>query len=341
MFETRNETPFASAMFLFPDEQGIETVYAVLKATFEIHSHALSVAELQRPVTLMDEYWTEPGTSSLRYPGEAHVSKPGTDVLLVGDAHAPRGRPTGACLVRMKVGPIHKDIHVFGNRTWRGGLLSPGPTPPEPFTLMPLTWERAFGGTHDLGNGRILAEPRNPVGQSFRGKRSGREMLGRALPNIEDPRAPIGSISDAPAPVGIAPIAPAWEPRRSRAGTYDEVWQTQRAPHLPQDFNPEFLCTAPSGQWVQPGLKGGEPVELHNLSPRGPQRFALPTCKVEVEVRIDGHPRRPRMHLETVLLSPGEQKLCLTWRGAVNCDKQALRVERIRFSLQSMTNVQG
>lgn len=326
---------------MFPDERGVDTLYVAVKAAFTLRGHTLSLAEQQCPLVIADEYWGQPGQSSLKYPSEAHLLKPGTDVLLVGAAHAPRGRPAESCRVSVRVGPVTQVLHVFGERTWKGGLFSSGISTPEPFTRLPLVWERAFGGTHALEDGRVLGEGRNPVGQSFRGERSGSEMVGRSLPNLEDPRHLIRSISDAPAPVGVGAIAPAWQPRREFAGTYDEHWQARRAPYLPRDFRPEFFHVAPSALRVREGLKGGEPVELSNVSPEGTQRFALPRCELAVAVRIDRRVEHPVLRLETVLLEPEEGRVCLTWRGAVGCDKQALKVREAHFQVRSMQGVEG
>jgi hypothetical protein len=336
MLQVRNETPFTPGMFLFPNEQGVDTLYVVVKATFDIREGRISVARKQRPLVMADEYWGEPGASSLKYANEAHLLKPGTDVVVVGEAHAPRGRPVETCLVSVKVGPLHQVVQVFGDRAWRGGLLSPAPSAPKPFITLPLVYERAFGGTHELNGGEVLAEPSNPVGQGFRGKRSGREMVERALPNLEDPRHLIGSISDAPKPVGLGPVAPAWMPRKAYAGTYDEQWRARRAPYLPLDFRPGFFHMAPPNLCAPKGLKGGESVELLNLSAEGIQRFALPRCELDVTVRIARQPTQPDMRLETVLLEPGEGRLCLTWRGAIGCDKRALKVEGAHFRVKSL-----
>lgn len=341
MLQVRNETPFSPGMFLFPDERGVDTLYVAVKATFTLRGGRLFVAEKQQPVVVADTYRGEPAQTSLRTASEAHLLKPGTDVLLEGEAHAPGGKPVESCPVLVRVGPVRQVLQVFGDRKWRGGLLSPGISPPEPFVKMPLVWERAYGGVHEVEKGRVLGEARNPVGQGFRGKRGGAEMVGRALPNLEDPRQLIRSTSDNPVPVGVGPVSPSWEPRKSYAGTYDEAWRTRRAPYLPRDFRAEFFQVAPPGLCAREGLKGGEPVELLNVSPEGVQRFALPRCGLSATVKIAGLPERPRLRLETVLLEPGAGRVCMTWRGAVGCDKRALKVEEARFQVLSLEGVEG
>jgi hypothetical protein len=337
MLQVRNETPFVPGIFLFPDDKGVDTLYVVVKATFDIRGEEPRIAEQQLELVLADEYWGEAGQSSLKHASEAHLLKPGTDVVLVGEAYAPRERPVASSFVSLKVGNLRKVIQVFGDRHWRDGLVSPGISSPTPFLRMPLVYERAYGGAHvDVERGKVLAELRNPVGQGFRGARRASEMAGQSLPNLEDPTRLISSISDAPMPAGFGFVAPAWQPRQSFAGTYDEAWQTRRAPYLPLDFRPEYFLAASSGLCARDFLKGGEPVEIIGASLKGVQRFQLPTCELEVTVHIAGQLEKPRLRLELVLLEPGEERVSMLWRGAVPCDKKALKVELVHFQLRSM-----
>jgi hypothetical protein len=338
MLQVRNETPFVPAIFLFPDAQGVDTLYVVVKATFELGREGPVVAPKQQALVVADEYWGEPGQSSLKYASEAHLLKPGTEVVLVGEAWAPKAKPVASSLVSVKVGALRKVVQVFGDRRWKGGIVSPGPSSPEPFLKMPLVYERAYGGVHvvDAERGRVFSEERNPVGRGFRGKRSASEMVGQPLPNLENPLKPIQSISDTPEPMGLGFVAPSWQPRQGFAGTYDEAWQERRAPYLPLDFREEFFLAGPPELCARQFLQGGEPVEVVGASPEGVQRFRLPECALDVTVTIAGKTERPQLRLETVMLEPGEARFCMLWRGAVPCDKKALKVEEARFQLLSM-----
>ncbi|RKH47405.1 DUF2169 family type VI secretion system accessory protein [Corallococcus sicarius] len=343
MLQVQNETPFVPGLFILPDEAGVDTVYLSVKATFHFGAGALQVAEVQPPLVLADTYWGESGASSLKYASEVHLLKPGTDVVLVGDAFAPGGRAVTSCLVSLGVGALQRTLQVFGARQWKGGVMSPRISTPEPFVRMPLRYEHAFGGTHvpEGGRGEVLAEPRNPVGRGFRGRRSASEMLNLPLPNVEDPRALVHSISDAPVPMGLGYVAPSWMPRRALAGTYDEAWKTGRAPYLPRDFKPDYFRAASPGLSAAGFLEGGEPVELRNVTPSGVVSLRLPRCELDVTARIAGRSQQVRMRLETVLLEPGEERLSLLWRGALPCDKQVLKVEGARFRVKSLAGVKG
>jgi hypothetical protein len=332
MLQLKNETPFSADLFLFPDPAGIDTLYVAVKATFEIGARELRVAAEPAPVVPADVHWGDPASSSIQYGGEAHPCKPATDVVLVGDGHAPRGRPAPQFGVSFSVGSLAKVIHVFGDRVWE----SSRPSRPAPSAQVPLRFERAYGGRQDLGGGRFLAEMRNPVGAGFLGKRRAGEMVGTPVPNLEHPAHPIKSPSDEPPPAGVGYIAPWWHPRATFAGTYDERWRKQRAPYLPGDFDARFFQAAPADQ-IYPGyLQGGEPVEVVNASPEGASRFALPACRLDVEVSVAGEEHRPEMRIETLLLEPGEHRFSLLWKGAVACDKAPLRVEEVRVAIASL-----
>jgi hypothetical protein len=337
MLQLKNSTPFQAGIAIYPDQNGVDTLYVTIKGTFNI-GKKLSVAEKQQPIVHADTYWGEPGLSSLKYASESHLSKPTTDIILIGEASAPEKRRTEKLDVTFSVGSLKKVVRVFGDRNWAGGIVGVQMTSPKPFESIPLIYERAFGGVHEIDpeKKKVLFEPRNPVGKGFRGKREKKELNGMPLPNLEDPAKLISSPGDQPAPTGFGYIAPSWEPRKSYAGTYDEAWQKNRAPYLPDDFNSRFLNGAHPDLICKGYLKGGEPVEVVNASPYGPLRFKLPTCNIDAAIRVAGVTERPPLKMETVLVEPGQYRFFILWRTAVPCDKKALKVEEIDLKIQNM-----
>jgi hypothetical protein len=329
MLQLENQTPFKAAIAVLPDRAGIDTVYVTVKATVTLRPR-LALADEQVPVTVADEYYGDPAASSLRAASEFHLSKPGTDVVLLGSAHAPHGRPVARSLVAIAVADRQKRIQVTGDRVWKSGR----PSDAQPFASMPLVWERAFGGVHRSGDS-IAAEERNPVGRGFAGGRSAAEMEGLPLPNLEDPAEPIEHVGQASAPACLAPLAPSWLPRRAFAGTYDERWQRTRAPYLPDDFDPRFFqCAVPElafDRYLQPG----EPIQVAGVLPDGPIQFAIPDARLRVAVSIGGSLHQPAVNLETVSIEPDDNRACFTWRAALPCDRQALKVRQIVVSRQA------
>jgi hypothetical protein len=337
MLQLKNGSPLVVGLAVLPDPDGIDTAYATIKGTFRIQSGEVSLAAEQQPLRFADEFWGDPATTSLRYAAEVHPSKPSTDVVLVGHAWAPKGKPVTRLDVQLRVGPIERSIRVSGDREWRPGFLffPARATPAQPFKKMPLTFERAFGGTftHPKRPEQVRFDERNPVGRGFSGGARGRALRGLALPNLEDPARPVRDPRQRPRPMSPGYVAPAWEPRKSCAGTYDHKWQRTRAPYLPTDFRPAYFNTAPPDMVCKGFLKGGERVQLENVSPQGPVRFQLPSASLDVRVRLAGADHRPPVNLETVLIEPDDARLTLIWRAALRCDKQALRVEVVEVTL--------
>jgi hypothetical protein len=324
MLQLENQTPFSAMMYVLADRSAIDTVYVVVKATLMLRPR-LSLAPEQLPISLTDRYYADPATSSLKESAELHVGKPGTDVLLVGQAWGPRGHAVQDAQVSLSVAGRCRTIRVFGDRVWqRDGT----PSLPEPFEAMPLVWERAFGGVSRTVEG-VLAEERNPVGIGFAGERGADELEGHPVPNLEDPDHLLERQGQRPAPVCFAPAAPHWMPRRRFAGTYGAQWQRTRAPYLPADFDPRFLQCAVCGMAFDSHLQGNEPVEVGGVTPDGPVSFVVPAANLEIAVTIAGDREHPPANLETLLIEPDENRLCLTWRAELSCDRKALKVEKV------------
>jgi len=333
VLQLANNSPFEPAIAVFPDPNGVDTLYVAIKATFEL-GPSLRIAEQQVPPVVADEYWADPQSSSLRYPSDIHLLKPSTDVVMISRAWPPDGRKLPQIDVRFTVAERQKVLRIFGNRVWENGSVSA----PQPFESMPIVYEYAFGGVHqvDAAAGEMLGEGRNPVGRGFRGKRNSKQLEGLPLPNIEDPRCLVSETGDQASPAGFAPLAPSWLPRRDYAGTYDEAWQTGRAPYLPTDFDPRFFCMAPPDFGFDRYLVGGEPILLENLHRNGPLAFTLPECRLQASIRVAGATETPPLNLETVLIEPEKQRLCLTWRAALPCDKKVLKIESVEINLLAL-----
>jgi hypothetical protein len=342
MLQLKNRTPFQSALLLLPDEKGVETLYVLLKATFET-GPPVRVASRQEVILDADEFWDEPETSSLKCASDVHLVKPSTDVVLVGDAQAP-DRERVTCLdVSVAVADHRKIVRVFGERTWTGNVIPPFLTSPVPFETMALVYERAFGGRQEPADqsSKALFDPHNPVGCGFSGKRGRKEMKGLQVPNLEDPRNLLKEPGDTAKPACFAYVAPSWEPRKSYAGTYGDAWLKSRAPYLPEDFDRRFFNMASPDLVCSGYLRGGEAVEVRNASPDGLWKFEIPTLLLRAGVRIAGTCVEPPLVLETLLLQPGMRRFVMTWRAALCCDKVALKIESVDINLFSISGIRA
>jgi len=330
MLQFTNSTSFEGTILPTPDPDGIDSLYTIVKGTFELNGD-VKVAEEQIPVTMEDTYRDDPTASSIEVPSDLCLVKPGTDVLLLGHAYAAAGRPTPHSIVSVSVGAVDKTICVFGDRAWESGMLGLKISDAELFESMPLMWERAFGGTveTEADPPELFAETRNPIGVGFSHKSIGKPQPGDPLPNFEDPDALITSPSDKPTPAGLGPICPHWDPRRGFAGTYDETWEKKRMPYLPEDFDSRFFQVAPPDQIVEGYLTGGETVRIAGATPDNPLEFQIPTYDVSVTYAVGGSKETMKANLDTVLIEPDAHRLTLVWRSVLQCDKKTLEVTEI------------
>lgn len=329
MLQLKKNIPFEAGFAVFPDQRAVDSLIACIKATFTISNHGkVAIAADQAPLVYADEYWGEPGVSSLKYAGEMHLPKPATDIVLIGHAQIKDRRPVRQLEVMLTAGHLKKVVRVTGDRWW----VSSRPTPPMSFETMPLIYERAFGGCHEI-NGKVLYEPRNPVGRGFAGNRRNKALDKLPLPNLEDPRQLLTDPAQQPPPAGFGYISPSWLPRKQYAGTYDATWQKKRAPYLPRDFDARFFNAAHPELICSGYLQGGEPIQIMNVSPHGPLVFKLPTCRMQVSVTVAGSVETPALNLETIIIEPDAQRFSMIWRGIMACDKKALKIEQITMDL--------
>ncbi len=333
MWMLDNRTPFAAERGWVRGRDGTEIWLVAVKASFDIlPDGSTQVAKEQPPVLRLPEHHGEPGKSSIKYEADLVLTKATTDVIVVGHACAPAGQQVKRLDVGFRVGPVQKVLRVFGDRRW--GTF--GATEPEAFQRMPLVYERAFGGVDTRSKTPEKDwDWRNPVGTGY--AVAGAHADGQRLPNVEDPKQPIGSWRDRPPPAGFGAIASHWQPRVALAGTYDDHWMKTRQPLLAEDLDDRHFQCAPADQQTPQWLRGGEPVVLYNLSPEGPLRFSLPKLYFGFDTRFyDGsrelHQQR-RLH--TVILEPDFPRVSLVWHSALPCHFKVQKLERTVITLKT------
>lgn len=332
MWQLDNRTPFAAERTWVRDRNGAEIWLVAVKCTFDIKPDGITeVAKEQPPVVMAPEYMNpaEPAKSSLKYDSDLVRTKTTTDVVVLGHAHSPRGEPVTELDVGFRVGPVAKQLRIAGDRVWQNG----SPSKPHPFTKMPLVYERAYGGydAESLNTDAPQWDARNQVGTGFALSASSAD--GQRLPNIEYLGQLIQSRKDRPAPAGFGPIGSHWQPRITLAGTYNDKWQQERFPLLPQDFDDRYYQCVPADQQAPQFLTGGEPVVLINLTPGGRLRFDLPRVFLGFETFFYAGERqlheRPKLH--TVIIEPDFPRVSLVWHTALPCHPKVLKLKETRI----------
>jgi len=286
----------------------------VLKAAYRLVADGIAVPDEEKPPVAGDDDPAEPGTAP-RYASDFVPYKPRADFLVVGDAHVPGGKPIGACRVSIAIGEHRKSLAVFGDRQWRLGPAGARPGEPQPFTTMPLGYERAYGGSSDR---------RNPVG-------CGADVRpGQPLPNIEQLDDLIAQSLDRPEPAGFGPLGMMWQPRIGTAGTYNTAWKEQRWPWFPVDFDWAFFNAAPADQRF-PFFRGDEALAFENLHPEHAlYRSRLPGVVARMFVARAAQDEQEsfeevRSRLDTVWVDLAAERLVLLWRGVIRVRSPRMR----------------
>ena len=312
MLQIENKTPFQTGLNLITDQTGTDRVCAMVKGTFKLDSKT-EPAKKQLPLFHVNQYYGEPGKSSIKYPTDFISGKINTDIGLIGSIHSPE--PVTKFSALLQAGELRKIITAFGDRYWRKNVFLPGfsKTMPIPFKTMPLLYEHAFGGedrTHNNSKKHGVYAG-NPIGTGFRLNKDA--VKSHKLPNLENPKDLIRSWKDKPRVAGFGFIEPAWGSPLKYAGTYDDEWQEKQFPLLPKDFDLRYFNTASPGLVADGFFTGGEPVIIVNLSKKGDLRFNLPKIKLSCMLRLGKDQISQTPDIWTVLFEPDEDRFYIVW----------------------------
>lgn len=344
--EFRNYTPFPGMAFKQYAPSAELFGIAALRGSFRIViDQPLALAPVQAPLALADVYEppdVRPEDAELVTVGDIVPFKPGTDVTVRAVAHTPQGRPEPSWEAGFRIGPLERLVRVHGPRYWQPTRDATGAfgwhlSESEPCRSVPVSWRLAHGGwAPGTDDGEKPSEPHlsNPLGPGQLDAELSPRDRPLPAPRIEAVDAPITDWRDDPAPQGLAPLPPYWEPRASRAGTYDERWLYAQHPFLPPDFEYAFYQSAPPEQVIEPWLAGAERMALIHLHPLYRVLcFDLPGLEpVAVVRRITGEMEAIRMALDGVHvdLLAAEARVFLTWRTAFPW-KEGVRVAEARL----------
>jgi hypothetical protein len=327
-----NDTPFSADRGCYRDRHGREVWMGGLRASFDVTADGrLKRSEIQTPPRRTAAWTGEPGQSSLLDDSDL-VPRGGSDLLIRGHAHAPRGRSVRVLDVGFRLGSRVKTLRVHGERRWvRGSGSEVVPGPAEPFEKVPLVYERAFGGTDpNAPPERLRACAANPVGSGYRYEPA--ELLDQPAPQIEYPGVALAAGTHQIAPPGFGPIAPHWQPRVSLAGTYDEAWRASRAPLRPADYHPDFVRCAPQDQQKPSFLRGGDWLELSHLTEEGSLRLQLPDIAVRMTTVFRDGAVDSEAHLHIVRALLDERRVELSWIALQPCQGREHEILRARIS---------
>lgn len=349
-----NQTPLPAALS-FTEIDGVPVRLGMLtaKATFRIDG-TMPELETQSPhplhsAVVAHEYGGLP-------PDLVPRRTDTLEVFVLASAHAPRGRAVEAMTAAWQIGNERRETWVYGDRYWEGSGARAIPSKPIPFTRMPLTWDRAFGGTVDLyvdpKNAMPAGDAWNPLGKGFDpypyvtayaqqlGAAPGFPLVApqyrRALPNLENPSDPVREWGSAPKPwcfaTSVDRVTEHLRPRIERqlaaqmtAGGGEPIDAEPSPEELEAFLAPEnavywdeiFFRSHPDARVSQP--EAGAIVRLEGLHPeRTVWTFPLPSLRVMTDFVIEGKRGQRELVPQSIVILPDEAQLTVTYRLAFN-----------------------
>jgi uncharacterized protein YjbI with pentapeptide repeats len=279
------------------------------RGAFQLSIAAVLFFDLEQPRRLLTEVslWkTLPPELGKDAGLDLAVPKARAEFLVTGHAFPIGGAPATACAPRAVVGRLDKTLHAIGDRTWNDGVA----TAPVPFRRLSLGWENAYGGA---------GYEQNPLGKGAVRPSDGK---GHPLPNVEDPRRPIRTTRDRPAPAGFGPVDGTWPQRAVKQGTYDKRWLETAFPGFPADLDWTFFNVAPEDQWQEAPFRPDEPFRLEFMHPErsrieGRLPGAVARCLVSRKgVAGEGLVELP-LRLDTLWFFPHLLRGVMIFHGAV------------------------
>lgn len=309
-----------------------------IKGTFALGRGELALADEQIPPSFADTYHdrTDASRSSVERPGDVHLAKPGTDVIVTGTAHAPGGRPTfrWACEVVVADGArplLDHRLVASGPRRWerravRGWTISD----PEPATSAPIRYELAYGGHVTRPDPRTGAavttvHRENPSGTGVFDEEALEPSSTPPAPRWELAGHPVVAMNRDSPLAGLGPVARMWAARLRYAGTYDDAWRRRVrddaargvVPDYAEDFDPRFFHCAHPALITPAPLRGDEAFVLRGLCEASAElSFRLPAVRPRAEVlgRSGGWREVAPPPLETVHVDLDAGRVHAVWR---------------------------
>lgn len=332
--ELINATRMVAGYTMGMEPSGRELLVVVVKGTFRISvtpGAALQLHEEQVPLVMSDIYFGEPGLSAPRYEVDFAPRKHRCDVLLNASAHAPTGREVERVSVEVRIGPWSKSFSVLGDRVWEKGPGSVGAASPKPFSVMPISYDRAFGGVdkwHD-DPAQHSAFMRNPIGRGYHKHLKGEWLDGTPLPNTEETGNPVTRPDGNYRAMSFGVFGRGWDPRYRHAGTYDQGWLDNHFPFLPPDFSEQYYQAAPEDQQLQIPI-GEQTVSLTHLTPDGRRTFVIPHFEAPIYIfPKKGEREDLNACADTLCIEPDEERVTMTWRVARPLKKNMFEIAQV------------
>jgi len=248
--------------------------------------------------------------------------RPDVDVLVVGPAVTPGGKPARAMKVQIECGQLKWEAAVFGDRVWIVDEQGVRASEAEEFTTMPLTPERAYGGASSFG-GMALMDGMNPAGRGYVAEKA--VAGGTKLPNIERVGELVRTWEDRPSPISTGRfMGGAMGFTSSGPLSVQELGKPERIGDMAERFMQAGLQSSPL-ELTCPAKKLGAELLLRGFEAGGDLRWKLPPVRANYPAVI-GEAWGPVAHvavgalrsafplaISRIVALPSHRVLCLTY----------------------------
>lgn len=311
-----NETPYAARLIQL--ELGDNRLHAavIVKATFVWDEHGRARPAVEQ-MPIVDE---QLATSFGIFHSDLFLQKQGVDLCVLGTLR--RSQPQHTAQVRVSTSTHRHTITVFGDRNWLPSGSSLVASKPRPFTEMPLSYARAYGGTTKYDYETAVCTD-NPSGIGY--YLSEETAVGGPLPNIEAEDGPyIRQWQDQPRPAGIGPYPQLWG-LRAREGVQLPTNESDSLRVLPRLYNnahPSLVLST---------IEEREAIRIDGLRDQ-PIVVELPAFEPIVEVSVGGRVSEANGKLDGVFVWVDCGHVTLTKRIHFEYElyKEQQRVARLR-----------
>ena len=298
--ELENQTPFPAALFRGCIDEERIAASLVVRRTFDlVAGYLVRSAEEVWPVS--PGPWDSPAGPMA---GDDLFYRGGVDLFVFGSARSTK--PVPRVDVTVEAGKDFKySVAVFGDRVWTkaaDGSVVPGA--PKPFTEMPLTMANAYGGA-DEWDELPVPYPANPLGKGY--ALDAESAHGKALPNIENPKALLKKFGDHPEPVGASAPPYPFAPRVPRTVEHYPNGIMKRLD--PKFFNAAFP------DMVVPKLAVGDRIKITGMADR-PIGFEVPPADVQMRLHLGDTIHEVIPQLDQVGVEVERERVFVTYRLA-------------------------
>ena len=330
MLPIANHTPFsvysragtrAPATFsILHPEPWVWTLQVVLKATFSLPGH--------KPGPANEAIRTENGEQDGAYvESDIAFEKQGADLILCGEAIAPRSAPVREMDLSVQLGELTRRYVVTGERHWLADPRGPQMSAPKPFTRLPLDYRQSFGGSYTLPGIGDIPFGRNPIGKGWAPNMPAIEYQDRPLPNLEYAERRVTSPFDETDPAGLSWYPLTWGLRMMHG--------LEIQPSGPPKVLPK-LWNAAHPDWVLPTYPTGERLRLTGFQASGPLELEVPALPVCLEHNLDGtmqsFPARP----DTLCVAPSAGRMFVLARWMIPYKPRAVtRASKVSLTMNS------